>query len=146
MTSTVARRSSDAGPGAFRRRRTRALVVLGAAAAAAAGWVLAQPVAGIDLQVVTGDRTQSVGLGPVLGTSLAAGALGWALLAVLEGRTRRAAAVWTAIALGVTVLSLAGPLASATTTSSGVVLAALHVLVAAVLVPGMRRTAATEQS
>ncbi len=58
-------------------------------------------------------------------------------------RTTRALAVlWTAAALGVTVVSLAGPLASAATVAAGLVLAGLHLLVAAVLVPAMRRSSA----
>lgn len=142
MTSTLALRSPAGGPAARRRRTTRALAVLGAAAAAAAGWVLAQPLAGVDLEVVMAGRTQSVGLLPVVGTALAMGVLGWALLALLERFTRRAAALWTAAALGVTVVSLAGPLASAATVAAGLVLAGLHLLVAAVLVPAMRRSSA----
>jgi Family of unknown function (DUF6069) len=126
------------------RRSARALAVLGATAAAAAAWVVAGPVAGTDLEVSMNGRTQPVGLASVVGTSLAVGLLGWALLALLESRTRRAAALWTAVALAVAVLSLAGPLTSATNAATGFVLAGLHLLVAGVLVPTLRRSSPTE--
>jgi predicted permease len=104
-------------------------------------WVAAVPIVGVDLAVTMGGRTQSIGLEPVVGVSLVAGLLGWALLAALESRTRRAAVIWTALALVVTVLSLALPLTSAAGAASGAVLVALHLLVAAILIPGLRRRA-----
>lgn len=100
------------------------------------------PVAGIDLGVDTGGATHSVGLGSVVAVSSVAGLLGWALLTVLESRTRRAATIWTAVAVVVAVLSLLGPLTSAVTAGAAAVLVALHVAVAVVLVPMMRRSAA----
>lgn len=122
------------------RRATRAAGALGAAAAAAALWVLAVPVVGVDLLVTMNGQAQAVGLASVLGVSLTAGLLGWALLALLEWRVRRAAAIWTAVALVVTLLSLGGPLASATNAAAGAVLVGLHLVVAAVLIPALRRS------
>lgn len=142
MTTTAQPRSSssaNAGPG--RRRLLRAGAVAGAAAAAGLVWVLAVPVAGVDLAVRMGEQVQDVGLGAIVGTALAAGLLGWALLAVLESRSRRAVGVWTAVALAVLVLSLAGPLTSAVTGAAAAVLVALHLAVAGMLIPALRRTA-----
>jgi hypothetical protein len=79
--------------------------------------------------------------GNVVFASALASLAGWALLAVLERVTTRARTIWTSIAVVVAVLSLGGPLtAAAVTTASRAVLAALHVVVAAVLIPLLART------
>ena len=66
------------------RRRVRALAVLGATAAALAVWVVAVPLAGVDLAARTGATEQPVGPGAVAVSALLAGLAAWALLAVLE--------------------------------------------------------------
>jgi hypothetical protein len=116
----------------------RGLTVAAAAAAALVVWALVGPLAGIDLTVQSGGSAQQVGPVAVLAASLLAGLAGWALLAVLERTTGRPRRYWTAVAAGVLVLSLLGPLGSATDTPSRVVLAAMHVIVGAVLIAGLR--------
>ena len=66
-------------------------------------------------------------------TSLTAGLAGWALLAVLERTVGRPARWWRAVALLVYVVSLLGPL-GATSTAVALALAALHTVVAGLLV------------
>lgn len=123
------------------RVRARALGVVGATLAALAGWTLAVLLLGVDLSVRPGGGTaQTVGAGSVVAVSLAASLLGWALLAVLERRSSRALTVWTGVALGILLLSMAGPLTAAITTSGKAALVALHLAVAAVLIPTLRRT------
>jgi hypothetical protein len=139
-TSTTGPVPAVARPGPRRRRLLRGAAVLGAAAAAATVWLVAVRGAGVDLRVVIGDRTESIGLGPVLGVSLVVGLLGWALLAALESRSRRATSMWTAVAVAVVVLSLVGPISGAVTPAAAMVLVALHLTVAAVLIPLMRRS------
>jgi hypothetical protein len=51
-------------------------------------------------------ETHDVGVGTVAVTSGAASLAGWALLALLEKVTRRAVAIWTAVASVVFLLSL----------------------------------------
>ncbi|MEU7457927.1 DUF6069 family protein [Streptosporangium roseum] len=126
-----------AGGGATRR----ALTVAGATAAALALWTLAGPVAGIDLTVRLGEGVQPVGPGAVVVASLLAGLAGWALLASLERITKRPGRTWTVIAVVVLALSLAGPLGGAVGTASTVTLAGMHLIVAAVLIPGLGRPA-----
>ena len=75
-----------------------------------------------------------------VGSGLRGGLAGWALLATLERVRRRAAASWTVGAVVAFVVSLAGPLAGVTT-AARVALACLHLLVVAVLVIGLRRSA-----
>jgi hypothetical protein len=79
----------------------------------------------------------------VAATSLAAALAGWGLLALLERFTARPRTSWTAIAVLVGLLSLAGPLSTIapTTVANGLSLALMHLAVAAVLIPGLAATA-----
>lgn len=100
-------------------------------------WGLAR-VAGVHLEVHSGGSTQPVGapsvvIGPVAAT-LAAGALlrGW------QRRSPRGRSRWTALSIGILAVSLLGPV-SAVTVRAGLVLAAMHLAVGAVIVVGLTR-------
>jgi hypothetical protein len=73
----------------------------------------------------------------VADTSLVAALAGWGLLALLERFTARPRTIWTAIAVLVGLLSLAGPLSTlaSTTAANALALALMHLAVAAVLIP-----------
>jgi lysylphosphatidylglycerol synthetase-like protein (DUF2156 family) len=74
--------------------------------------------------------------------SLTASLLGWALLALLERvRAPDARRIWTFTAVVIFVLSLFGPLTGAATPLVGAALIVLHVVVAGVLITGLRRSA-----
>jgi hypothetical protein len=123
-----------------RPRRARALAVIAAALAALAIWLITDPLLGIDLTAPTGpgsQQLQPITPAIVAGTSLVAALAGWALLALLERFTARARTSWTAIALLVALLSLAGPLSTiaSTTAANALALALMHLAVAAVLIP-----------
>jgi hypothetical protein len=90
-----------------------------------------------------GSDDQTIGFAQVIVVTLLVGGIAWGLLALLERMTSRAAAIWTAIAIIVFVLSLLGPLGSGLDTSSKIVLACMHVGSAAPIIPLMRRSAAT---
>jgi apolipoprotein N-acyltransferase len=76
--------------------------------AAVAVWVVEVPLLGIHLSIRFGSgHPQTIGIGPVIGVSLAASLLGWLLLAVLDQRTPHARAAWTSAALVALVASLA---------------------------------------
>ncbi len=124
-----------------RARLTRPLTVLAATASALAGWGIIGPPLGIDLSVTAGPSgaVQQVEPPAVAIIAVLAGLAGWALLTVLERLTKRGRAAWTAIALVLLVVSLAGPL-TATTPAATVGLAALHLAVAAVLIIGLRHS------
>ena len=107
-------------------------------------WSVAVPLLGVGLTVRTtpGSTVQTIGAGFVGAVSLLASLLGWGLLAILERRTQRAGTIWTAPAgVVLLLLSLAGPLTAAVTTGGKVSLVALHLSVAAVLIPLLRSTA-----
>ncbi|MDP9866745.1 MULTISPECIES: DUF6069 family protein [Streptosporangium] len=124
---------------AGRTATRRALTVAGATAAALVLWALTGPVAGIGLSVRLDGAVQPVGPAAVATASLLAGLAGWALLALLERILKRPGRTWTVIAAVVLALSLAGPL-GAVDTASTVVLAGMHLIVAAVLIPGLGRS------
>lgn len=144
MTSTPATtpvRTAPAGDPASRTRaRTRVLAVLGATAAASGVWVLAEAL-GVDLAVQRRPGSiEAVGPAAVLLSSLVAALAGWAALAVLERLVARARTAWTVLALLVLVASMVGPLAGGTSTAAKAALAGMHLAVAAVLVPALRRS------
>jgi len=128
-----------------RPRRARALAVIAAALAALAVWLITDPLLGIDLTAPTApgsEELQPITPALVAGTSLVVALAGWALLALLERFTARARTSWTAIALLVALLSLAGPLSAlaSTTAANAVALALMHLAVATVLIPGLAGT------
>ncbi|GAA2411695.1 hypothetical protein GCM10010191_21310 [Actinomadura vinacea] len=108
----------------------------GATAAALALWALADSIIGSGLTVRHGEQ---IGPGAVAVASLFAGLSGWALLAVLERVLSRPRRVWTFTALVVLALSLPGAL-GADGAAGTAALVGMHLIVAAVLVPGMARS------
>lgn len=121
--------------------RIRLLVVAVAALAAVAVWAVAEFVAGTDLRAPAFDGssgTTDLALGQVLASAVLAALAGWGSLALLERLTRRARPLWIALAAVAFVVSLGGPMSG-----TGVSMAnrwwllAMHVAVAAVLVPGL---------
>jgi|SRR5215218_9219748 len=125
-------------------RRRRATAVLAAVLAPAAIWLVAVPLLGVDLQVAqpSGRAPAQITLPLVLVTALAASLAGWGLLALLERLTRRARTIWTATAVVALVVSFAPLLAPGTSTTARIVLALLHLTVAAILIPALARSAA----
>ena len=125
------------------RRRRRAATVVGAVLAAVVVWAVAGPLLGVDLSVSfgAGEPPTEVGLLAVVVSSALASLVAWGLLALLERSTARGLLVWTALAVVALALSFA-PLLAAGGTAAGTrtALALLHLVVAAVLVPGLRRT------
>jgi hypothetical protein len=127
--------------------RARALAVIAAVLAALAIWLVTDPLLGIDLTGPTvpgSEELMSISPAMVAGGSLVAALAGWALLALLERFTARARTIWTAIAVLVGLLSLAGPLSTlGSTEANALALALMHLAVAAVLIPGLAATAAS---
>jgi ribose/xylose/arabinose/galactoside ABC-type transport system permease subunit len=124
-------------PAVRRRARTRrALTVAGAAAAALAVWASTRSIGGTELAVRSGDSVREIGPAAVVLTALLAGLAGWGLLAWFERAIRRPYRAWRLVAVAVFVVSLAGPLGG-TGTGARLALAAMHLVVAAVLVVGL---------
>jgi predicted permease len=120
--------------------RTRALSAAGGTLAAVAVWIIEVPLMGIDLRVRFGSgHAQAIGIGQIIGVSLAASLLAWLLLALLRQRTPHARAIWTGAALVALIVSLGLPFA-ATTTAATIGLIVMHLAVAAVVIPAMGRS------
>lgn len=111
------------------------------AVAALVLWALVDPVAGLEPTVRTAGSVQRVGPGMTVVAGLSAGLAAWALLAILERLLKRPALTWTVIAVAVLALSLTGPLGSAVDTATALTLAGMHLVVAAVVIPGLARSA-----
>ena len=144
MTSSAGvgmRAGRDASP----VRRSRALVVAAGGAAALVAWTLIEPVLGVELRAPAfggAESTSDIGPRQVLITSVIAGLAGWAILELLERLTARAARIWAAIAIVALLLSLGGPLlGSGVSGGNRLGLVALHLVVAAVLIPALYRSA-----
>jgi len=121
--------------------KARLLVVGAAVAAALLVWLVAEVLVGTDLQGPgSGGEPMDVTAVHVLATSLLAGLAGWGALALLERLTSRGRLVWTVLASAVAVLSLLGPLGgSGVSSASRAWLVVLHVVVAAIIIPGLPR-------
>ncbi len=120
---------------------TRTFIVAGAVIAALVVWVIAVPILGTQLVVRFGSAApETVGIAFISGASLLGSLCGWGLLAALERRSSRARAIWTGVAVIVLLVSLSLPLTAATTSASRVALSLMHLAVAAVLIPTLRRT------
>jgi hypothetical protein len=122
-------------------RRIRAVV--GAVGLAGAIWTIAVPLLGHRLIVTggpAGRESLDIGLAPVVVIALLACLAGWAVLALLERLLpRNARRIWTITALAVLLMSFAPLLAPGMDTATRLTLGALHVAVAAVLIPAMTR-------
>jgi hypothetical protein len=122
-------------------RRARALAVAAGTGAALAVWVVAHPIGGITLAVhLSAGQPGVVGPLGVLVVATLAGLAGWGLLGLLEHVAAQARTIWRFLAWAALVASLAVPLGAGATTASQAALAAMHVAVAAVVIPGLART------
>ena len=120
--------------------RNRILGVAGATLAAVAVWAIEVPILGINLQTqFPNSAPLGVSIGAVVVSALAGSLAGWGLLALLERRYARARTIWTGIAIAVLLASFSLPLSAGTTTTTKVSLAMMHLAVAAVLIPTLRR-------
>jgi len=118
---------------------SRTFIVVWAAVAALLIWLVKGPLTGVDLVVRNRDATSTVGPVAVVAVALAAGLVGWGLLALLERVTTRARRLWAVIAVVVLLVSFAGPLGATTIQAKGA-LAAMHAVVGAILIAGLYRT------
>jgi hypothetical protein len=129
--------------GRFGRVGNRMLVVGGAVLTTVLVWAIGDPLLGHDLVVVSpGKPAMDLGIAEIAFVALASSLLGWAALAILERITAHAVAIWTIAALVVLAVSFLPFAGVETSGGSKVVLALTHIAVAAVVIPGFRRTSA----
>lgn len=117
------------------------MVVPASAVAAVIVWIMAVPIAGVDLEAKAGSQVQHVGITSVVAVSLVVALLAtvvrMALARAMRARPGRGARAWVILASAILLVSLAGP-ASAVTASAGWSLAALHVAVGGLLIVSLR--------
>lgn len=124
------------------RRITRAAGVALAVLGAVLVWVVVDPLLGVDLSVTKSGTTTVVGPGLIIGMTIGASLLGWALLAVLERATSNARRIWSITAVVVLLLSFAMPFNSGEADASAQwSLVLLHVVVGAAVIPLFARSA-----
>src|SRR2546423_7925267 len=136
----MATTTAPIAPATARVGWNRALGVAGATIAAVAVWALAKTILGSSLVIQFGDGApQTIGIELVVIGSLAGSLLGLGSLVLLERFTDRARTIWTVVAIGVLLVSLSLPLVAGTTVSTKAALALMHLTVASVLIPALRR-------
>ena len=119
----------------------RIFAVHNAVVAAVVAWFVEVHVLGIHLGIRFGTgAATTLGLAQIIGVSLAVSLLGWALLSIAERRLPRAAILWTVVAVGVVVASLALPLTATTSTTAMIGLIIMHILIGAGFIPFMYRS------
>lgn len=121
-------------------RSIRIYAVVATIVATLAIWIIAVLLMKIDLPVHLGPGIQHVGALAVIITSLIAGLAAWGTLAALERMTTRPRTIWVTLAVILLLLSLAGPLGSATTTTAKIALSCMHLAAGAILIPTLART------
>jgi hypothetical protein len=122
------------------RRRVRAYALGGAALATSAVWVVADAM-GVDFRLTDSHSSVVIGLPTVIGFTLLCAGLGWAALAVLERFTSRAIRSWTGLAATVLTLSMVPIFLEHATAGTRSSLVLIHLAVAAVLIPMLRKSA-----
>jgi heme A synthase len=143
MTATTSRPAPE--PATTPVRRRTALTLAGATLAPALPWLLSQAT-GTDLEVsMKGQDPLTIGLPLILITALTASLAGWGALAALRRLTRHGRGAWSGLAVAALLGSFTPVALADTGTAARVYLALMHVAVAAVLVPGLRGTAAAER-
>lgn len=128
--------AASSAPARRRRRLTRSLTLAAAAAAALTLWVVTVPVLGMDLRVGTGASALTIGPTSAVVASVVAGAVSWALLALLE-RFRHGRRVWLALGWAVLVLSLSAPITMGADVGTQASLTAMHIVVGGILIVGL---------
>lgn len=125
--------------------KMRIFAVHNAVLAAVLVWVVEVHVLGIHLGIRFGTGTATtLSIGQIIGVSLMVSLAGWALLSFMERRVSRAATLWTLIAVGVVLASLALPLTATTSTTAMIGLIVMHLLVGAGSIPFMYRSSSTK--
>jgi hypothetical protein len=138
--------STTTAPHLSIRGGTRPLAVLSALAATITVWLIAA-LAGVDLEVRSGPGdVQQVGLASVALATLIAGLLACGLLSAVQRVAGRPRMAFTAIALALLLVTLAGPVLLGHTNAARALLTSMHLAAAGVLIPALARSAATRSN
>jgi Family of unknown function (DUF6069) len=121
---------------ALRRRAGRLGVIGIAAAATGLAWILGK-LAHVDYIADTPTGTRQITLALSTVATLAAGLAGWIVIALLERYTSSPRRVWIALTIVVLVLSIVPVFRTTANLGTQLMLAALHCVAAAILIPAL---------
>jgi hypothetical protein len=138
---------SPTRPAKRRTDRSRLLVVGLTAAAALAWWAVLVPLAGLTLDARQGGvlPVQHVNAPTIAVASASIAFSGWALLAILEHYAIGARKAWTIVAVISCLMSFGSPLTGGVGVGAKLGLASFHLLVGAIVIFGLHRTALSAQ-
>jgi hypothetical protein len=139
-TIAVTQTVSSTSPSTTARRLFRAVTVAGAALSSAAVFAVAHA-AGTDFTITDpgqGKIPHTFVAPEIAIVTLVIGLAGWAALALLERWTRRPHLIWSVLAASVLVLSYVPIGIEVATTSTRIMLAVIHTVVAVALLPLLR--------
>lgn len=92
---------------------------------------------GLNATVTMNGAPQQIAGASVLVATVVAALGAWGVKALLERMLRNPTRAWLVVSISVGLISLIGPLAMATSVSASAVLVALHLVPAAILIPGL---------
>jgi hypothetical protein len=119
--------------------QARAAVVAAAVISTMLVWLVAD-LLGLHASVTMNETVQSISGITVAVATIVASVSAWLVKASLDRVLRNPTPAWLVIAIAVGLLSLTGPLTMATSAGAAAVLVALHLVPAAILVPGLAST------
>lgn len=130
--------SHTSSPLTVREGRSGARVVAIAVAATATGiaWLLGR-LAHVDYIADTPLGTRQITLALTVTATVAAGAAGWTVIALLERYTASPRRIWIAVTLVVVVVSIVPIFRTSANLPTQLMLTALHCVAAAVLIPAL---------
>src|SRR6266571_5380326 len=131
---------STTDPASLRRRRRASSVAV--AVVSTSVIYLAASAAAVDFRLTDPGAAQALrlNLAAIVSVTLLFGVLGWAALAVVERRSRRARAVWSTLAGAVLLLSYVPIAIEQATPATKATLAIIHTTVALALLPMLRHS------
>ncbi|MGI8882503.1 MAG: DUF6069 family protein [Jatrophihabitans sp.] len=112
-------------------------IVIPPALIGAIGWLVADPLLGIEVRTGSAGHSRPVGIAAVIAVGIIVALAGLGLRVLLRAR-RDPNRTWTIIAVSVLAVSLLGPL-GATTTAARVALLCLHLAVGTAVIVAVRR-------
>lgn len=137
--------ATEAMAGRTNDLRRRAIAVAVAVLAALAVWALGELASSAQLAATRGPDEMTINSALVVTSALTAGLLGWAALALIQRLSRKPRRTWLVVSTVVLVLSLGAPLGQGVDVASRMTLTLMHLVVGAVLIPGLARTVQTER-
>ena len=130
-------------------RKERLLAVAGGVVGALVVWAVAEFVVGLDLRTPafsSDQQPQELNAALVAVSSLVGGLAAWGVLALLERFRAHAHRAWLVVAPIALLVSLSAPLSgTGISGSERIALVAMHLAVAAVVIPALYRSSASRQ-